>query len=54
MADKEKELGEKFVAMIKSGSRTAEDRRLIRDALLNGVLQHPVVRSVVSSANYDD
>jgi hypothetical protein len=49
---KEEELGERFVEMIKGGSRTEEERLIIRDALLDGVLQHPLVRFVVLNADY--
>lgn len=50
--DNPEDLAAAFVAMIKSGSRSFAERILIRDALLDGVLQHNVVRRIVRDADY--
>ena len=46
------QLGASFVAMIKAGGRTQADRELVRDSLLDGVIQHPVTAKVIREADY--
>jgi len=48
------QLGKSFVAMIKAGGRTLADRELVRDALLDGVIQHPKTAEVIRKANYSE
>lgn len=50
--DTPEKLGESFVDMIKHGQHTQEEREIIRDALLDGVLVHPIVRKIVAEADY--
>lgn len=47
-----KRLGEEFVDAIKAGEQTLKGRLMLRDILLDGVIQHPIVAKTIREADY--